>query len=173
MSWNKNTRPMSEITARISPLRERAVPYALVRGNGLNDMYGGPGVYVLSYVQCNGQAHYDQMVRSGDCDFDDCIRTHTTTGEYVVTEFTADAQDYGIGKERLKMTRLKPLESVFVVKNTAAPQRLAKYLHLTRDAAAAEAQRLQRKVRGGKFQVLELTPQELAQKVVNCVFQGV
>lgn len=174
MSWNKNTRSESQITSGLGRSKLNALPYALVRGNGLND-FGANCQYVLCYALDEDKVYFDQMVRSGDCDFDDVVMTTYSLqikDTLVIHDFTADAADYG-GKERLKPVRLKPLPSMYVVKNTARPHAKAKFLHQDIESAQAEAARLSAKLNLKSFRVIEVTPEMLAANTVASRFLGV
>lgn len=175
MSWNKNTRSESQITSGLGRAKLNALPYALVRGNGLND-FGANCQYVLCYAPEGDVVYFDQMIRSGDCDFDDVISTtysRQVKDTFVIHDFTADAADYGGGKERLKPVLLKPLPSMYVVKNTARPHAKAKFLHGDIEAAQNEAARLSSKTGLKSFRVIEVTPEMLAANTVGSRFMGV
>ena len=174
MSWNKNTRSESQITQGFGKAKLKAMPYALVRGCGLND-FGANCQYVLCYAQDGDTVYFDRMIRSGDCDFDDVITTakaRQIENAFVVHEFTADAAEYG-GKERLKPVLLKPLPSMYVVKNIAKPGAKAKFLHQGIESAQQEAARLSSMLRMKSFRVIEVTPEMLAANTVGSRFLGV
>ncbi len=80
MSWNKNTIP-SDMDSIIHTLENAGVPYSVtvektIRGNGLNDMYGGKEtVYPLRKLVYGNKVVMEQMQSHSDCDMDDVIVT--------------------------------------------------------------------------------------------------